>query len=170
MKDSKLKQTQYLNEDPVEKIEHNFEQMEQTISELSEQVLDLSNQLANAKRKEQLALADYQNLVRRTNEERSKVARLAARNFVEDLLQPLGHLTLASEQLKDAGLSMVVSQLWQALEQNGLKKIEALGKEFDVTTMEVADKGEQGQKVVKIVKDGYTLNDEVIQHAKVILD
>lgn len=141
-----------------------------TIDDLAKQVELLTQQLADSKRKEQLALADYQNLIRRTNDERGKVARLAARNFIEDLLHPLSNLTLASEQINDSGLNMVVSQLWQTLERNGLKRIDALGKNFDVSTMEVTQKEKKGQKVTKIVREGYTLNDEVIQHAKVILD
>ena len=145
-------------------------ELETKLVELSEQLIATSNQLAEAKRREQLALADYQNLVRRTNEERGRVARLAARNFVDNMLQPLSHLTLAGQQLNDAGLNMVIGQLWQSLEENGLKKINALGKDFDVSTMEAVEKGEHGKKVLKIVRDGYVLNDEVIQHAKVILD
>ncbi|MBP7842894.1 nucleotide exchange factor GrpE [Candidatus Woesebacteria bacterium] len=145
-------------------------ELETKLIELSEQLVATSNQLAEAKRREQLALADYQNLVRRTNEERGRVARLAARNFVDGMLQPLSHLTLAGQQLNDAGLNMVIGQLWQSLEENGLKKIDALGKDFDVSTMEAVEKGEHGKKVLKIVRDGYVLNDEVIQHAKVILD
>lgn len=140
------------------------------LEQLQADYATLAEQLADAKRREQLALADYQNLIRRTNEARSKISRLAARTFVEDLLQPLSHLSMASEQLNDAGLNMVVSQLWQALENNGLQKIDALGKEFDVSTMEATDTGENGKKVIKIVRDGYLLNDEIIQHAKVILD
>lgn len=145
-------------------------ELETKLVELSEQLVATSNQLAEAKRREQLVLADYQNLVRRTNEERGRVARLAARNFVDGMLQPLSHLTLAGQQLNDAGLNMVIGQLWQSLEENGLKKIDALGQDFDVSTMEAVEKGEHGKKVLKIVRDGYVLNDEVIQHAKVILD
>ncbi len=146
------------------------QELEAVVEELSNQVVSLSQQLSDAKRREQVALADYQNLVRRTSEERSKVAKLAAKNFVEDLIQPLNHLSLASEQLNDAGLNMVITQLWQALEQNGLKKIDALGKPFDVTLMEASEIGEKGETVVKVISEGYTLNNEVIQHAKVILD
>lgn len=146
------------------------ENLEQKVDELSKQVVSLSEQLQDAKRREQLALADYQNLVRRTSEERSKVARLAAANFVQDLIQPLSHLALASEQINDPGLNMVISQLWQSLENNGLKKIDALGKQFDVNTMEATETGDHGKKVIKVVSEGYILNGEVIQHAKVILD
>lgn len=169
MKDSKnQKRTQ--DDGVVANSLEDASKLEAKLAELSEQLVATTNQLAEAKRREQLALADYQNLVRRTNEERGRVARLAARNFVEDLLQPLSHLTLAAQQLNDAGLHMVIAQLWQSLEQNGLKKIEALGKDFDVHTMEAVEKGERGKKVLKIVRDGYVLNDAVIQHAKVILD
>lgn len=146
------------------------QELDAVVAELSNQVVSLSQQLSDAKRREQVALADYQNLVRRTSEERSKVAKLAAKNFVEDLIQPLNHLSLASEQLNDAGLNMVITQLWQALEQNGLKKIDALGKPFDVTLMEASEISEKGETVVKVISEGYTLNNEVIQHAKVILD
>jgi molecular chaperone GrpE (heat shock protein) len=140
------------------------------VTQLSEEILNLTQQLQNAKHKEQLALADYQNLVRRTSQDRGRLAKLAARNFVDDLIQPLSHLSLASDQLNDAGLTMVISQLWQGLEQNGLKKIDSKGKDFDVNTMEATESGENGKKVVKVVSEGYTLNEEVVQHAKVILD
>ena len=160
-------ETEVTKEDQTDTQEDiNLSQVEQ----LQEDIATFNNQLENAKRREQLALADYQNLIRRTNQERSKIARLAARNFVDDLLQPLSHLSMASEQLSDAGLNMVVTQLWQALENNGLKKIDAMGKAFDVETMEATDTGKNGKKVIKIVKNGYTLNNEVIQHSKVILD
>ena len=138
-----------------------------TADELIEQLVD---QIEVSTTKEKRALADYQNLVRRTREDRTKIAKLAAKNFVEDLLQPLSHLSMASAQLDDTGLNMVVGQLWTALENNGLQKIDALGKEFDIETMEATDKGEKSETVVKIVSEGYRLNGEVIQHAKVILD
>jgi molecular chaperone GrpE len=131
---------------------------------------DLITRLEEAKNKEQRSLADYQNLVRRTRDERSKIAKLAARDFIESLIQPLDNLSLASRQLDDVGLDMVVSQLWQVLEMNGLKKIDCINKKFDIELMEVVDKGEKGSKVIKVVREGYLLNDEVIQHAKVILD
>ncbi len=170
MKDSKNQKQAQENQQSVSENSEGIEELETKLVELSEQLLAVSGELVEAKRREQLALADYQNLVRRTNEERGRVARLAARNFVDGILQPLSHLTLASQQLNDAGLNMVITQLWQSLEENGLKKIEALGKDFDVNTMEAVEKGEHGKKVLKIVRDGYVLNDEVIQHAKVILD
>ena len=135
-----------------------------------EELTQLVNQLEETKAKEQRSLADYQNLVRRTREERLRIIKLAAQDFVDSLIQPLTHLSLASEQINNDGLDMVVTQLWQVLEENGLKKIDCIGKKFDIETMEVIERGKKGNKVIKIVKEGYLLNDEVVQHAKVILD
>lgn len=153
------------NDQAVKNSDENLDEF--TADEIIEQLVE---QLEVITDKEQRALADYQNLVRRTRKDKTKITKLAAKNFVEDLLQPLSHLAMASEQLNDTGLSMVVEQLWVSLESNGLQKIDAMGKDFDIETMEVTDKGEKSKKVIKIVSDGYRLNGEVIRHAKVILD
>jgi molecular chaperone GrpE len=125
-------------------------------------------ELGEAREKEQRALADYQNLVRRTQEERSRVARLAARNFIEDILQPIEHLSMAVDQVNDSGLNMIKDQLWKALERNGLKEFNPLGEKFDVETMEAVEKNDDGDTVVKVVNRGYFLNGEIVQHAKVV--
>lgn len=125
--------------------------------------------LNQAKEKEQRIAADYQNLVRRTREERGQAARLAARDLVEDLVQPLEHLSLAARQIEDPGLDMVKSQLWQALAKHGLEEINPLGQKFDLETMEAVEKQGSGDIVVGVVRSGFRLNGEVIHHAKVTL-
>lgn len=127
------------------------------------------DEATDALAREQRALADYHNLVRRTQQERTQIAKLASGQLIEDLLEPLEHLSMASEQLADKGLSMVVGKLWQVLEEHGLKEIEALDQEFNLDTMEAVEKNGKGQKVTKVLKRGYTLNGKVIQHAKVII-
>lgn len=124
-------------------------------------------ELAAARESERRALADYQNLVRRTQEERVKVAQLAAANFILSIIEPLNHLDLAAEQLNDPGIKMVVQQLWQNLEQAGLEKINPLGKKFDPQTMEAVESLGDGQVVSAVIKPGYLLNGQVIQAAKV---
>lgn len=133
----------------------------------------LKMELKQAQENERRARADYQNLVRRTQDERAQLIKLATKSFVADLLQPLAHLSLASQQLNDQGLNMVIQQLWQVLDTQGLKEINPLGQKFDLLTMEVVDKEEDVDEnegvVVKVVKAGYSLNGEVIQHAKVVI-
>lgn len=126
-------------------------------------------EVAASRDKEQRALADYQNLVRRTQQERTKLAKFAAKSLIEDLLQPLEHLSMAADQIEDPGLNMVKTQLWQTLEQHGLEEINPLGQPFDIDTMEVVEQKDGGNTVTAVVKRGYKLHGEVIQHAKVVL-
>lgn len=143
-------------------------------ADVEAQVTELQDQLVRAQENERRAVADYQNLMRRTQEERIKIAKLAARDVVESILQPLEHLYLAKEQLKDRGLDMVYQQFQQALRNEGLEEIEVIGQEFDPHTMEVVDKKpvsdqQHINKVIQVTQRGYRLNGEVIRHAKVVI-
>ncbi len=134
----------------------------------------LEQSLQKARESELRAMADYHNLVRRTQDDRLKMVKLAGRSVIESILQPLEHLYLAKEQLNDQGLNMVYQQFTQALEAEGLEEIKCLGKDFDPVTMEVVDKQKvedqkQVGKVVKVVQRGYRLNGEVIRHARVVI-
>jgi molecular chaperone GrpE len=132
-------------------------------------VEELEQQLQQAQEKEKRSLADYQNLLRRTQEERLKSIKLANQTLLEELVQPLEHLEMAAGQLNDPGLNMVLGQLKKVLTEAGLAEIEVMGKEFDVNLMEVVEKQGEGNKVAKVVRKGYLLNGVVIQHAKVVL-
>ena len=153
-------------------------------NDLDELIAKLNGELELAREKERRAVADYQNLVRRNSEEKLKIAKFAALDFVETIIDPLTHLSLAAEQLNDQGLNMVISQLWMKLNEAGLEEINPIDQEFDVNTMEaVADPNVYAnqdsqdneadlvkkQQVVKVVTKGYKLNGEVIRHSKVIV-
>ena len=144
------------------------------LEELETQLAQAQEEARSAQESERRAIADYQNLMRRTQDDRIKMVKLAGRSVIESLLQPFEHLHMATQQLKDQGLNMVYQQFQQALEQEGLEEIPVMGKEFDPHVMEVIDKQlvddpSQVDKVVKVTQRGFTLNGEVIQHAKVIL-
>ncbi len=131
---------------------------------------ELSQELAQVQERERRALADYQNLVKRTQEERLKTIKFANRELLAALLQPLDHLALASAQLQDKGLDMVTQQFWQVLKLAGLEEIECEGKRFDPLLMEAVEAGDKKETVLKCVKKGYTLHGEVLQPARVIVD
>ncbi|OGJ37587.1 MAG: nucleotide exchange factor GrpE [Candidatus Pacebacteria bacterium RIFOXYB1_FULL_39_46] len=139
------------------------------VDQLQAQLEDLQIKLAQVQEQEKRALADYQNLLRRTQENRLEMIQMANRNLIEALLAPLEHLELAVAQHSDSGLKMILEQLKRSLTEFGLEEIKAQGKEFDVQTMEVAEGSGQGKKVAKVLRKGYLLNGKVIQHAKVIL-
>lgn len=148
------------------------ENSDQIAEELDPTVV-LQDELDQAKDAERRARADYQNLVRRTQQERQQLIKLATKSLVSDLVQPVEHLSLAAEQLNDKGLNMVVHQFWQVLETHGLQEINPVGEKFNLETMEAVDTqdevSEEESVVKSVVKRGYRLNGAVIQHAKVVV-
>jgi molecular chaperone GrpE len=150
--------------------------------ELDVLIEKLSGELELAREKERRAVADYQNLVRRNREEKVRIAKFAALDLIETIIDPLSHLSLAAVQINDQGLNMVISQLWMKLNEAGLEEINPVGQSFDVNTMEAVADPSQGkpgviideheedkQTVIKVVAKGFKLNGEVIRHAKVIV-
>ena len=155
------------------KPDHQVLKKTQPVIEAEKELAQLQSELQMAQEAEKRAKADYQNLVRRTQEERVQLIKLATLTFVQDILQPLDHLSLAAQQLKDPGLDIVVSQFWQVLTDHGLQELRPVGQKFDHNSMEVVetepDAAEDQAVVVKVVNAGYQLNGSVIQHAKVVV-
>jgi len=134
-----------------------------------ERLEELERQMAAARENEKRALADYQNLVRRQQQDRARLVAAASREVIETILEPLEHLNMASRKLNDPGLTMVVDQLWERLDELGLDQLDVLGKEFDERTMEAVERRGHGSWVLAVVRPGFTLGDHVIQHAQVVV-
>ncbi|TCP32333.1 molecular chaperone GrpE [Scopulibacillus darangshiensis] len=159
-----------LNEEKAETIE--AEKSDEEIQKLREEQETLQNRLLRVQ-------ADYENFKRRSNEEKIKNRKYGAQNLVEDLLPVVDNfqrgLDIQTESdetngLK-AGLDMVFRQLKDALQKEGVKEIDALGKPFDPNSHQAVMKVEsdefESNTVVEVLQSGYTLNDRVIRPAMV---
>ncbi len=119
------------------------------------------------------ALADYQNLQKRTAEEREAVVKFANTILILKLLPTLDNLEKAIAHLGnnnvEDGLKMVIKQFKDVLRQEGVEEIEALGLEFNPDTMEAIEivGGEENNKVMEVVAPGFTLSGKIIRPAKV---
>lgn len=126
----------------------------------------------------QRTAADFQNLKRRVEQERSEVARLANASLVINLLPLMDDLERALHTVdsKLAGLTWIdgvwlIQRKFQAvLENAGCKEIEADGQSFDPNVHEAISEasGEEG-KIISVVQKGYKLGDRVIRPAMVIV-
>jgi molecular chaperone GrpE len=70
------------------------------------------------------------------------------------------------------GVLLIIDKFMKLLKQEGLEKIEAVGKDFDTDYHEAVAMvpglpEAQKNKVIDCVLEGYMLNDKVIRHAKV---
>lgn len=137
---------------------------------------DLKEQCAEFEHKYKLAFADYQNLLKRTAEEKQEFAKFANEQFIMEILPVYDNLKVSMEHIDEAaktsgwaeGIKYVIKQFADVLKNMGVEEIEAEGKKFDHNTMEAIEG--QGEKVKKVVKAGYKMKDKVISHAKVILE
>lgn len=132
------------------------------IKELEDKITELTN---NWKR----ALADYQNLERRSKEEKESLVKYAESTLIEKLLPGLDNLSTVARHLKDPNLEVSLKFLWDILEKEGLQKISALDCEFNPQTMHAIEliTGFEKGKVTQICQDGYMFRDKVIRPAQV---
>ena len=121
------------------------------------------------------AVADMENMKRRTEEDRSRMALFANIDLVKQLLPILDNFKRAQEHApKDLptewlqGVTQIFEQLKQTLAQSGVQEIDALGKQFDPNFHEAVtqDKGPKDQ-ILEVLEPGYILGDHVVRPAKV---
>ena len=130
-----------------------------------EKTQELENQLKRA-------LADYQNLERRVEEERRLLSQLSSAILIEKFLPVLDNLESAQSHLNDQGLDIVIKQFKQILDYENVTEIEATGQTFDPNLHEAAEvqAGENNNTVVKVLTKGYKLNDRVLRPARVVVE
>src|SRR5258706_11040371 len=144
------------------------EQEDETVSiEEFDALKDLASQLENNYKR---AIADYQNLQRRTQEEKINWIKSASKDLILKMLPVLDTLILANKHLQDKGLDLSIDQFLKVLKEEGVEKIETIGKEFDPHLME-AITTQQGEdnKVLEEIRAGYMLYDMVLRTAQVVV-
>lgn len=118
--------------------------------------------------------ADFENYRKQLDREKEEFAKTANSRLITQLLDVVDNLERASSTIKDRktaeGVEMIYKQFYKTLEENGLRKIEALGREFDPYYHEVLmreDSDKEDGTVVEEFQTGYMLKDKVIRHSKV---
>ena len=151
--DENVKEEVSLDEEAVNK--------EVEIKALQEKVSEMEG---NWKR----ALADYKNLVDRTNKEKKHFIDFANEVLVLKLLAVYDSLEMLGKYNQDQGLALTIKQFEQVLKEEGLKEIEALGKEFNANEMEGIEmvSGEK-DKVVEVLTKGFYLKEKLLRPARV---
>ena len=122
------------------------------------------------------ALADYQNLLKRTEMEKQEFAKYANEKILYEILPVYDNLKISLSHIDEEargngwaeGIKYVVKQFKDILNNFGIEEIETKNKKFDPNTMEAIEG--KGEKVKKEIKSGYKLSGKVIIPAKVIVN
>lgn len=141
-----------------------------------ERIAALEAELAAAKDKYLRARADYDNVVRRTEEERGRLAQAAAARIIERFLDPLQVLERAAADLaavdenRAKGVRMAHDQMAAALRQEGLEPVPGVGAGFDhhhheAIAREPSERPEG--EVLEVIRPGYRLGGRLLRAALV---
>lgn len=157
------------------------EEMNQ-IDALCKQLAEEKEKVEKEKKEYMFLMAEFDNFRKRTIKEKGEIIRNAAESAMKGLLPIVDDFERGIEANKEAtdiesvkqGMELIYNKLLKYLEQNGVKPAETTGQPFDPDTQEaiamvpVTDEEQKG-KVIDTPTKGYTINDKVLRHAKVVV-
>jgi molecular chaperone GrpE len=132
------------------------------------EIENLQKQGEEWKNKYVRALADYQNLERRTIEEKHEIRKFAAEVVLERLLPAIDTLKRARDHIKDTGLDLAYKELIAVLQEQGVEHIKVVGDPFNPHEMECIEVVEgEDNKVIEELLPGYRLHGKILRVAQV---
>lgn len=147
---------------------------ENKIAELEKEVAELKDRFLRK-------AAEFENYKRRNENDQLNLIKYAAESFIikllpviDDFERSLEHIDTAksNEALKE-GIKLVYDKLMKVLDDQGVKKIDSVGKPFDVhyheALLQRKDDKVEPHTVLEEVEKGYLYKDRVIRHSKVIV-
>ncbi|MCM3716881.1 nucleotide exchange factor GrpE [Fictibacillus phosphorivorans] len=155
------------------------ETVEEPLTEEQQRIQELEAKIEELGQKNLRLQADYDNFRRRTREEQAASLKYKSQSLIEQLLPALDNFEralkteAANEQVKTLiqGMDMVYRQLTDALKQEGLTEVPAVGEKFDPNlhqaVMQVEDSEYESNTVIEELQKGYMLKDRVIRPAMV---
>jgi molecular chaperone GrpE len=123
------------------------------------------------------ALADAENLRKRTQREKEELNQYAITNFARDMLAIADNLSRAIQPTEgDAGaflegVKITEKELLRTFEKYKIKPIEALGQPFDPhlhqAVVEIPTDESPAGTIVQVIQTGYTIGDRLLRPAMV---
>ena len=190
-KEKKTKQEEELKvddiQDTVEGQSQNEEATEATEPLTAEEKLEKELEEAQAQIEDQkdkyLRLsAEFDNYRKRTVKEKAELILNGGEKSIKSILPVIDDFERAIKTMETAkdvsavkeGVELIYNKFMAVLAQNGVKVIETKDQPLDTDYHEAiavipAPSEEQKGKILDCVQTGYTLNDKVIRHAKVVV-
>ena len=179
------------NKIPIERVENKDAktnaqptELELKNSELKnslEKIAELEKQISELKDSLLRKAAEFENYKRRNENDQLNILKYAAESFIRSILPIFDDLERSLLHIDDEnnfesikkGLLFVFDKFEKVLESQGIKKIDAKGKPFDVqyheALMQQQADGVAPHTVLDVIEPGYLYKDKVIKHAKVVV-
>ncbi|MCH5228655.1 MAG: nucleotide exchange factor GrpE [Muribaculaceae bacterium] len=158
------------------------EEMADACSDAEKKIAELQEQLDKEKKEYLFLMAEFDNFRKRTLKEKSEIIKNAGENVLKGLLPIMDDFERgikAAENTPEAdsvkeGVNLIYNKFKKYLNQNGVKEIDPSDDTFDtekheaISAVPVPDETKKG-KIIDTVEKGYTINDKVLRHAKVVV-
>ncbi len=173
--------------DPTEDVQPEAAEVaaDEEVSEIEtlKNLLQTKEEEVEKEKKEYLFLmAEFDNFRKRTLRERTELVKNASEKALQGLLPIVDDFERGLDAIRDSsdaeavkeGMNLIYNKLIKYLADNGVKAIESTGADFDTELHEAvamvpADDETPKGKVKDTVSKGYTINDKVLRHAKVVV-
>lgn len=146
--------------------------------ELEEKIARLLAERDEWKNRTLRTAAEFENFRRRSEKEKSDWIRNANQRLVLEICDVMDNFERALESKPESeeyaafvrGVEMIRDQVQGILQREGVKKIEALGKDFDPMFHEALAQVPselEVHRIVSVIQNGYMMNDKIIRPARV---
>lgn len=152
------------------------------LESLRELLKTKEEEVAKEKKEYMFLMAEFDNFRKRTLRERSELIKTASEKALQGLLPVVDDFERGLDAIKDSsdtetvkeGMILIYHKFVKYLSDNGVKAMESTGADFDADLHEAiamvpADAETPAGKIKDTVLKGYTLNDKVLRHAKVVV-
>ena len=157
-------------------------QTEAVAETLEDKLSSLQADLDKEKKEYMFLMAEFDNFRKRTLREKSELIKNAGEQVLKGLLPIVDDFERglkASEGAEDPasireGMELIYNKLVKYLAANGVKAMDTSDGVFDadrhdaIASVPVPEEDKKG-KIIDTVEKGYTLNDKVLRHAKVVV-
>ena len=184
VKEEELQQEETQTEAQNAEVESQNAEEEQSAQEETpeDKIAALQAELEKSQKEYLFLMAEFDNYRKRTVKEKAELiknggekAMLGLLPVIDDFERAIDAIDKSSdvEGLKE-GVDLIYNKFMKYLESQQVKPMESTGTDFDadiyeaVTTFPAPDESMKG-KVIDTVQKGYTINEKVLRHAKVVV-
>lgn len=184
VKEEELQQEETQTEAQNAEVESQGAEEEQPAKEETpeDKIAALQAELEKSQKEYLFLMAEFDNYRKRTVKEKAELiknggekAMLGLLPVIDDFERAIDAIDKSSDvdSLKE-GVDLIYNKFMKYLESQQVKPMESTGTDFDadvyeaVTTFPAPDESMKG-KVIDTVQKGYTINEKVLRHAKVVV-
>ncbi len=158
-------------------------EQESAVPSADETIALLHEEIASLKDKAMRALAEVDNIRKRSDREKHDAVKYAAAGFARDLLSVADnfHRALlsvpATHDMPDAvktfvtGIEMTAKELEAVFAKHGIQRIDPLGADFDhnlhQAMVEIDSEEHEAGKIAQVMQHGYQMHDRLLRPALV---